>query len=78
MALRSVALSAMSESAGQLINKCIDKALAAGAQAGSKYIYHSPKEPEILDDANAWVVNLACTMQGVYIFCVKVEGARKR
>ncbi len=43
------------------IYKCIDKALAAGAQAGLKDTYHSPKEPEILDDAKAWVVNLACT-----------------
>ena len=43
------------------IYKCIDKALAAGAQAGLKDTYHSPKEPEILDDAKTWVVNLACT-----------------
>lgn len=43
------------------IYKCIDKVLAAGAQAGLKDTYHSPKEPEILDDAKAWVVNLACT-----------------
>lgn len=43
------------------IYKCIDKALAAGAKAGLKDAYHSPKEPEILDAAKAWVVNLACT-----------------
>ena len=43
------------------IYKCIDKALAAGVYAGLKDTYHSPKEPEILDDAKAWVVNLACT-----------------
>lgn len=43
------------------IYKCIDKALAAGAQAGLKDTYHSPKVPEILDDAKAWVVSLACT-----------------
>ena len=43
------------------IYKCIDKALAAGVQAGLKDTYHSPKAPEILDDAKAWVVNLACT-----------------
>jgi len=41
--------------------KCIDKALAAGVQAGLKDAYHSPKEPEILDDAKAWVISLACT-----------------
>ena len=43
------------------IYKCIDKALAAGVQAGLKDTYHSPKAPEILDDAKAWVVSLACT-----------------
>jgi len=42
------------------IYKCIDKALAAGAKAGLKDTYHSPKVPEILDDAKAWVVSLAC------------------
>jgi transposase len=30
-------------------------------QAGLKDAFHSPKEPEILDDAKAWVVSLACT-----------------
>jgi transposase len=43
------------------IYKCIDKALASGVQAGLKDAFHSPKEPEILDDAKAWVVSLACT-----------------
>ncbi len=43
------------------IYKCIDKALAAGVQAGLKDAFHSPREPEILDDAKAWVVSLACT-----------------
>lgn len=43
------------------IYKCIGKALAAGVQAGLKDTYHSPKAPEILDDAKAWVVSLACT-----------------
>jgi len=43
------------------IYKCIDKALASGVQAGLKDTFHSPREPEILDDAKAWVVNLACT-----------------
>jgi len=43
------------------IYKCIDKALAAGVQTGLKDTYHSPKGPEILDDAKAWVVSLACT-----------------
>ena len=43
------------------IYKCIDKALAAGAQSGLKDTYHSSKEPEILDDAKTWVVNLVCS-----------------
>ena len=43
------------------IYKCIDKALAAGAEMGLKDYYHRPKKPSITDDAKAWVVNLACT-----------------
>jgi transposase len=43
------------------IYKCIDKTLAAGVNVGLKDTYHSPKEPEILDDAKAWVVSVACT-----------------
>ena len=43
------------------IYKCIDKALAAGADAGLKDYYHRPFDPIIDDAAKAWVVNLACT-----------------
>jgi transposase len=43
------------------IYKCIDKALAAGAQLGLKDRYHRPKEPVITPEAKAWVLNLACT-----------------
>jgi len=43
------------------IYKCLDKALSAGVQVGLKDTFHSPKEPEILADAKAWVINLACT-----------------
>lgn len=43
------------------IYKCIDKALAAGADAGLKDYYHRPFEPKIDDAAKTWVVNLACT-----------------
>ncbi len=43
------------------IYKCIDKALSAGVQVGLKDTFHRPKEPEILADAKAWVVHLACT-----------------
>lgn len=43
------------------IYKCIDKALAAGADAGLKDYYHRPFEPTIDDAAKTWVINLACT-----------------
>ena len=43
------------------IYKCIDKALAAGVQMGLKDAYHRPHEPEITDEAKAWVVSIACT-----------------
>lgn len=44
-----------------MIYKCIDKALAAGVSAGLKDAYHRPHEPEITDEAKAWVVSVACT-----------------
>ncbi|WP_298189895.1 IS630 family transposase [Metallibacterium sp.] len=44
-----------------MIYKCVDKALAAGMQMGLKDKYHRPHEPEITDEAKAWVVSLACT-----------------
>lgn len=43
------------------IYKCIDKALAAGAEWGLKDRYHRPKAPVITDEAKAWVSNIACT-----------------
>lgn len=44
-----------------MIYRCIDKALAGGAQMGLKDVYHRPHEPEISDEAKAWVVSIACT-----------------
>ncbi len=44
-----------------MIYRCVDKALAAGVQMGLKDKYHRPHEPEISDEAKAWVVNIACT-----------------
>jgi transposase len=44
-----------------MIYKRIDKALAAGVEVGLKDRYHRPHEPEITDEAKAWVVALACT-----------------
>ena len=43
------------------VYKCIDKALAEGVAAGLKDAYHRPHEPEIGEEAKAWVVSLACT-----------------
>lgn len=42
------------------IYKCIDKALAAGAQTGLKDTYHRPRPPEITEEAKAWVISIAC------------------
>lgn len=43
------------------IYKCIDKALAAGPEAGLKDYYHRPFDPSITEEAKTWVINLACT-----------------
>jgi len=43
------------------IYTCIDKALAAGVPMGLRDAYHRPHEPEISDEARAWVVSIACT-----------------
>lgn len=42
------------------IYKCIDKALAAGVEAGLKDRYHRPQAPQISEMAKAWVVSIAC------------------
>jgi transposase len=44
-----------------MIYRCVDKALAAGVQMGLKDKYHRPHEPQIGDEAKAWVVSIACT-----------------
>jgi transposase len=44
-----------------MIYRCIDKALAGGIQMGLKDKYHRPYEPEITNDAKAWVISIACT-----------------
>ena len=43
------------------IYKCIDKALAAGVEAGLEDRYHRAKEPVITEESKAWVLSLACT-----------------
>jgi len=43
------------------VYKCIDKALATGAESGLKDYYHRPFDPKIDDLAKTWVVNLACS-----------------
>ena len=42
------------------VGKWIGKALAVGARAALKDAYHRPKDPSITEDAQAWVVHLAC------------------
>lgn len=42
------------------IYKCIDKALAAGVEAGLRDRYHRAHAPQISEAAKAWVVDLAC------------------
>ena len=44
-----------------MIYRCVDKALAAGVHMGLKDKHHRPHEPEISDEAKAWVVSIACT-----------------
>ena len=44
-----------------MIYRCIDKALQTGVDAGLKDKYHRPHEPEISDEAKAWVLSIACT-----------------
>jgi transposase len=44
-----------------MIYKCIDKALAAGVDAGLKDAHHRPHAPEITDTAKAWVSSIACS-----------------
>ena len=43
------------------IYKCIDKALADGAEAGLQDYYHRPFKPIIDSAAKTWVINLACS-----------------
>ena len=42
------------------IYKCIDKALAAGVNAGLRDRFHRPHAAQISDEAKAWVIDLAC------------------
>ena len=43
------------------IYKCIDKALAAGMEAGLKDLPHRPGAPEIGQEAREWMMSIACT-----------------
>lgn len=43
-----------------MIDKCIDKALAAGVRMGLEDAYHRPHPPEISEEAKSWVVSIAC------------------
>jgi len=54
------------------IYKCIDKALSAGIETGLKDHYHSPKKPQITEEAKAWVVNLACIKPKEYGYAAEI------
>lgn len=43
------------------VAKWINRGLAIGAMAAMKDAYHRPREPQITEEARAWVVMLACT-----------------
>jgi transposase len=43
------------------IYKCIDKALAAGIEAGLTDKFHRGRPPTVTPEAGGWVVNLACS-----------------
>lgn len=61
---KGVSISELSRQIGvgrPMIYKCIDKALAKGVLMGLKDTYHRPYEPEITDEAKAWVVGIACS-----------------
>ncbi len=61
---KGVSISDLSRQIGvgrPMIYKCIDKALAKGVLMGLKDTYHRPYEPEITDEAKAWVVGIACS-----------------
>ena len=54
------------------IYKCIDKTIAAGPERGLKDMPHSPKKPEITEEAKAWVVSLACTKPKEFGYAAEV------
>lgn len=59
------------------IYKCIDKAIAAGPERGLKDTPHSPKKPDITEEAKAWVVNLACTKPKEHGYAAEVWSQSK-
>lgn len=54
------------------IYKWVDKALTTGIEQGLKDKYHRPYEPEITDEAKAWVVSIACTKPKDYGYGAEV------
>jgi len=59
------------------IYKCIDKTIAAGPERGLKDTPHSPKQPEITEEAKTWVVNLACTKPKEFGYAAEVWSQSK-
>ena len=54
------------------IYKWIEKALAMGIKEGLKDKYHRPKEPVIMEEAKAWVINLACKKPTDYGYAAEI------
>jgi transposase len=54
------------------IYKWIDKTLAMGVEEGLKDKYHRPKEPVITEEANAWIINLACQKPTEYGYAAEM------
>ena len=54
------------------IYKWMDKGLPMGIEEGLKDKYHRPNEPVITEEANAWVINLACQKPTEYGYAAEL------
>ena len=54
------------------VRKWVTKALAMGAAAALKDTYHRPRDPEITEQAKAWVVHLACSKPKEFGYAAEV------
>src|SRR6266849_8529918 len=54
-------IAALAHTTRRLVYKCVDRALAMGAQSALQDLPHGRQEHTILPEDKAWVVHLACT-----------------